>query len=276
MCHHRNLHANGKRYQQRQHYLCRQLQPWNSRPHADGFWSGGLLGIGGAEFKFGNCGESCELCPYINPGWRIYRDSAIDLHRSSVESNMYTFGIFCGTRRVLCCHGEGDRHNDGSVSRVTLPFQQVPLSGIPFFHVLDDWPRAGSHSHADVSKKAASGGDNRDKCSCVGIDLLRRWEFRGRRRRIDSRYSAGHLQSDRIRNERELDAYHHDRSHRENLTPQNTCCHETGQTDSSLGLPSIEWCITVLRSGIRSSDASEQIHCTNYVLRVFPESPDME
>ena len=153
---------------------------------------------------------------------------------------------------------------------------QVPLSGISFFHVLDDWPRAGSHSHADVSKKAASGGDNRDKCSCVGIDLLRRWEFRGRRRRIDSRYSAGHLQSDRIRNERELDAYHHDRSHRENLTPQNTCCHEAGQTDSSLGLASIEWCITVLRSGICSSEASEQIHCTNYVLRVIPESPDME
>ena len=152
-----------------------------------------------------------------------------------------------------------------------------PFRESPFFHVLDDWPRAGSHSHADVSKKAASGGDNRDKCSCVGIDRLRRWEFRGWRRRIDSRYSAGHLHLTLSETSGSL-------THIttigltgvENLTPLNTCCHETGQTDSSLGLASIEWCITVLRSGIRSSEAGEQIHCTNYVLRVFSESLDME
>src|SRR5882724_1340620 len=51
--------------------------------------------------------------------------------------------------------------------------------------------------------------------SCADIGLMRRWWLRGRWRRIDFWYSARTLQSDHIRNKRELDAYYDDWSDRE-------------------------------------------------------------
>src|SRR5436189_5556647 len=76
-----------------------------------------------------------------------------------------------------------------------------------FLDILDYWPRTGCHPV--VGKKAPGCGDNRDERSCAGIGLLRRWrKFRWGRRRIDSRYAAGHLRSHPNGDEREDGGYY--------------------------------------------------------------------
>ena len=143
---------------------------------------------------------------------------------------MYTCEDFCCTRWVLRYHGERNRHHNEPFSRGTLAPQSVPLQEILFLDILDYWPRTGCHPV--VGKKAPGCGDNRDERSCAGIGLLRRWrKFRWGRRRIDSRYPAGHLRSHPIGNEREHDAYYDDHpqgnlaSRRANCGPYWSCCH---------------------------------------------------
>jgi hypothetical protein len=132
------------------------------------------------------------------------------VHWGSVTSNLCRFEVFCCTRQVLSCQGEGYRPYDGSISCGDLTTRSTQFAGIPVPVISDILPRPSCR--VVDGKKAPNCDDNRDGCSCTGTSLLRRgrklgWRWRWRR---ESRYSAGHLQHYSIRSEWEHYPHHHD------------------------------------------------------------------